>query len=75
MIMNPYLIRFDCSTCRQCKKVNNNYRYSCKFVKNNFYPFNKLPCDNWLPSKLDVRGTIKRIAKSKDKGINYGKNY
>ncbi|MFX0133809.1 MAG: hypothetical protein ACFFDN_09200 [Candidatus Hodarchaeota archaeon] len=49
-------ITISCFTCRKHKLIRNLINvYKCKHRKNSFQFGDNKPCDNWLPSKYDIK--------------------
>lgn len=75
--MGNISITMSCGTCRKAKMglmAGRNGMYTCKHKndESEFYIFGSTPCENWLPSKTDVRLWIKRSKKSTSKTLNVG---
>jgi len=47
-------IKITCDTCRKCKLLE-LCKYKCKYEPNEFYPFNRIGCEHWLPFKVDIK--------------------
>jgi len=50
-----------CGNCRRCKPSQTQMgMYSCKYRDKPFYHKSNTPCENWLPSKIDLRKWLEK---------------